>query len=180
MKIARSELLDVVYRFYPRGIHCFERVHVPPNEPFYGDTEEHRRLVEAANRGRAEYPTWEAMIRRLGDRYGLQNESLNLLTGGSEPAYSARIWLTDETALSFHISLLGPYYGIHLPGIPEEEPVAREITGEIEATYPGYQTIPVELGNEVVPDVSMDWAFMGEATIYVCLFSRVWTWVDPV
>ncbi|KYF72711.1 hypothetical protein [Sorangium cellulosum] len=179
MKITRSELLDVVYRYYPRGVHCFERIHVPPNERFYDDTEEHRRLMEAATRGRAEYPTWKAMIRRLGDRYGLQNESLNLFAGGSDPAYSARIWLTDETALSFHVSLLGPYYGIHLPGIPEEGPVAREITREIEASYPGYQTIPAELGNEVVPDVSMDWAFMGEATIYVCLFSRVWTWVDP-
>ncbi|MGK3996412.1 hypothetical protein [Sorangium sp. So ce1024] len=179
MKTTRSELLDIVYRFYPRGVHCFDRIHVPPNEPFYDDTEEHRRLVEAANRGRAEYPTWEAMIHRLGDRYGLQNESLNLFSGGSDPAYSARIWLTDETALSFHVSLLGPYYGIHLPGIPEEESVAREIAREIEATYPGYQTIPAELGNEVVPDVSMDWAFMGEATIYMCLFSRVWTWVDP-
>ncbi|XXY49172.1 hypothetical protein WME91_55105 [Sorangium sp. So ce269] len=176
----RSELLDVVYRFYPRGVHCFERIHVPPNEPFYDDTEEHRRLVEAASRGRAEYLTWKAMIRRLGDRYGLQNESLHLLSGGSDPAYSARIWLTDETALSFHVSLLGPYYGIHLPGIPEEEPVAREIAREIEATYPGYQSIPPEIGNEVVPDVAMDAVSMGKATIYVCLFSSVWRFVDPV
>ncbi|KYF67238.1 hypothetical protein [Sorangium cellulosum] len=178
--VTRSELLDVVYRFYPRGVHNFARVHVPPNEPFYDDTEEHRRLVEAANRGRAEYPTWKVMTRRLGDRYRLQNESLHLLSGGGDPAYSARIWLTDETALSFHVSLLGPYYGIHLPGLSEEEPVAREIAREIEATYPGYQSIPPELGNEVVPDVAMDWASMGEATIYVCLFSGVWTWVEPV
>ncbi|WP_437997825.1 hypothetical protein WMF26_45445 [Sorangium sp. So ce185] len=180
MVINRSELLDVVYRFYPRGVHCFERIHVPADEPFYGDTEEHRRLVEAADRGRAEYPTWKAMIRRLGDRYGLQNESLHLLSGGNDAAYSARIWLTDETALSFHVSLLGPYYGIHLPGIPEEEPVAREIAREIEATYPGYQPIPPELGNEVVPDVAMDAVPMGKATIYVCLFSSVWRFVDPV
>ncbi|WP_437577705.1 hypothetical protein [Sorangium sp. So ce887] len=180
MKITRSELLDVVYRFYPRGVHKIMRIYVPSGEPVYEDTEEHRRLVEAANRGRAEYPTWKAMIRRVGDRYGLQNESLNLFAGGIDPGYSARIWLTDETALSFHVSLLGPYYGIHLPGIPEEEPVAREIAGEIEATYPGYQPIPPELGNEVVPDVDMDGVSMGEATIYVCLFSVVWTWVDPV
>ncbi|WP_437952241.1 hypothetical protein WME98_17025 [Sorangium sp. So ce296] len=177
--MTRSELLDVVYRFYPRGVRCTERIYVPPNEPFYDDTEEHRRLVEAANRGRAEYPTWKAMIRRLGDRYGLQNESLHLLAGGGDPAYSARIWLTDETALSFHVSLLGPYYGIHLPGIPEEESVAREIAREIEVTYPGHRPIPPELGNEVVPDVSMDTVLMGRATIYVCLFSVVWTWVDP-
>ncbi|WP_433928261.1 hypothetical protein AB3662_33695 [Sorangium cellulosum] len=180
MKTNRSELLDVVYRFYPRGVHKIMRIYVPPGEPVYEDTEEHRRLVDAANRGRAEYPTWKAMIRRVGDRYGLQNESLNLFAGGIDPAYSARIWLTDETALSFHVSLLAPYYGIHLPGIPEEGPVAREIAGEIEATYPGYHPIPPELGNEVVPDVDMDGVSMGEATIYVCLFSVVWTWVDPV
>ena len=177
--ITRSELLDVVYRFYPRGLHNYSRIHAPPNEPFYDDTEEHLRLVEAANRGRAEYPTWEAMIDRLGDRYGLQNESIRLLAGGVDPAYSARIWLTDETALSFHVSLLGPYYGIHLPGIPEEEPVAREVAREIEATYPGYRPIPPEIGNEVVPDVAMNVVLMGDATIYMCLFSEVWTWVDP-
>ncbi|WP_437621942.1 hypothetical protein [Sorangium sp. So ce1151] len=119
------------------------------------------------------------MIRRLGDRYGLQNESLHLLSGGADPAYSARIWLTDQTALSFHVSLLGPYYGIHLPGIPEEGPVAPEIAREIEATYPGYRPIPSELGNEVVPDVAMAGASMGKATINMCLFSVAWTFVDP-
>jgi hypothetical protein len=180
MMITRSELLDVVYSFYPRGVLPYARIHVPPGEPSYDDTEERLRLVEAANRGRAEYPTWKAMTRRLGDRYGLQNESIRLLAGWVDPAYSARIWLTDETALSFHVSLLGPYYGIHLPGIPEEEPVALEIAREIEATYPGYQQIPPELGNEVVPDVAMDGALMGKATIYVSLFSDVWTLVKPV
>ena len=34
--------------------------------------------------------------------------------------------------------------------------------------------------NEVVPDVAMDGVLMGKATIYLCLFSLVWTWVDPV
>ncbi|XXT17970.1 hypothetical protein WME94_47855 [Sorangium sp. So ce429] len=187
MKITRSELLDIVYRFYPRGVHNFARIHVPPNEPFYDDTEEHRCLVEAANRGRADYPRWKTMIEGLGDRYSLQNESLHLLAGGSDPAYSARIYrpkdsgpvpsLSDRASLSFHVSLLGPYYGIHDRGEPDEIPAA--VAEEIEATYPGYRTIPPELGNEVVPDVAMDGALMGEATIYVCLFSDVWTWVDP-
>jgi hypothetical protein len=83
MKTTRSDLLDVVYRFYPRGVHKIMRIYVPPNEPVYEDTEEHRRLVEAANRGRAGYPKWKAMIHRLADRYSLQNESLNLFAGGS-------------------------------------------------------------------------------------------------
>lgn len=83
--ITRSELLDVVYRFYPRGVRncgasmCLRRALLrrhrgaPP-------------LVEAAERGRTEYPTWKAMIRRLGDRYRLQNESLSLFGMGADPA----------------------------------------------------------------------------------------------
>ena len=187
MMITRSELLDVVYRFYPRGVLPYARIHVPPGEPFYDDTEEHLRLMEAANRGRAEYPTWKAMIRRLGDRYGLQNESIHLLAGGVDSAYSARIYrpkdlepaapLRRRASLSFLVSFLGPYYGIHDRGEPDEKPAA--IAAEIEATYPGYQQIPPELGDELVPDVSMPVGLMGEATIYVCLFSDVWTWVEP-
>ena len=187
MTITRSELLDVVYRFYPRGLHNYSRIHAPPNEPFYDDTEEHLRLMEAADRGRAEYPTWRAMTRRLGDRYGLYNHSIRLLAGGIDPAYSASIYrpkdwepvlsVSGRASLSFHVSLLGPYYGIHDMGEPDEKPAA--IAAEIEATYPGYQQIPPELGNELVPDVALDGALMGEATIYVCLFSDVWTWVEP-
>jgi hypothetical protein len=57
--------------------------------------------------------------------------------------------------------------------------VAREIAREIEATYPGYQPIPPELGNVVVPDATMFAVLMGEATIGMCLFSIVWTWIKP-
>jgi len=185
--ITRSELLDVIYSFYPRGVLPYARIYVPPNEPFYDDTEEHRRLMEAANRGRAEYATRKAMIRRIGDRYDLQNESLNLLSGGIAPAYSARIYRPKDwepapspksrASISFHVSLLGPYYGIHDMGEPDEKPAV--IAEEIEATYPGYRQIPPELGNELVPDVSMPTGLMGKATIYVSLFSNVWTWVEP-
>jgi hypothetical protein len=162
-------------------------MHVPPGEPVYEDTEEHRRLIDAANRGRDEYPTWKALTRRLGDRFDLQNESIKLLAGWIDPAYSARIYRPKDlesvpayscrASLSFHVSLLGPYYGIHDMGEPDEKPAA--IAAEIEATYPGYQQIPPEIGNEIVPDVFATVAF-GEETIYTCLFSEVWTWVVPV
>ncbi|MDC3952604.1 hypothetical protein KEG38_02050 [Polyangium jinanense] len=39
---------------------CVLAAHVE-GEPVYDDTEVHRRLVEAANRERAEYPTWKAI-----------------------------------------------------------------------------------------------------------------------
>ena len=57
--------------------------------------------------------------------------------------------------------------------------MAHEIAREMEATYPGYQQVPPELGNELVPNVATSVVLMGEATIYVCLFSKVWTWAEP-
>lgn len=171
MTVTRAELLEVVYRYYPRGL--------ARHDSRCDDTEEHRRLVEAARRGVAEYPTWQAMARRLGDRYRLQDESLHLLSGGIDPAYSARIYLGERT-LGVHVSLLGPYYGVHRTGAADDEAAANEIAQEIEATYPGYQPIPLELGDEVVPDAAVDVSSpSGEATIHVCLFSIVWDWSSP-
>lgn len=174
MTTTRSELIALIYRFYPRGMMHIHRIHVGPDEIYYGDMEEHQRLIAAAKRGKDEYPIWKAMTRRLGDQYGLQNECTFLLADWVAPAYSARIWLTNEIALSFHVSLIGPYYGIRLPGLPEDVTVAREVAREIEATYPGYQQIPPELGNEVISDVDAGPEY-GRATIYDCLFSDAWT-----
>ncbi len=178
MATTRKDLLGLVYRFYPRGVMHIDRMYVPAGEPFYEDTEEHLRLVAAANRGRAEYPTWKAMMTALKARdfiarYSIEDESMFLLAGGTDPAYSGRIWVTDKATINFHVSLLGPYYGMQLPGVPEEEPVARAIREAIEATYPGYETIPPEIGNEVVPDVDAGLAF-GTATIYLAIFSEFW------
>jgi hypothetical protein len=74
---ALADLFDVIYRFYPPGVRHIHRMYVPPGEPVYEDTGQHRRLVEAAGRGRGAYPTWKAMIDRLGKRNSLQNESLS-------------------------------------------------------------------------------------------------------
>jgi hypothetical protein len=159
--MTRSELLEVVYRFYPRGMHEFSSG--------YDDTVEAYNLREAARRGAAEYPTWRAMIRRLGDRYSLMDHSVCLLAGWREPAYSAQIWIPERT-LYFHMSLLGPYYAVKRTDAPEEEPAALDLAREIEATYRGYEPILPEFGNEVVPDVGC----FGKETIYRCLFSSFW------
>ena len=165
--MTRSDLLEVVYRFYPRGLSTFG--------PGYDGTEERYRQREAARRGAAEYATWKAMIRRLGARYPLMDRSVCLLAGWCNAAYSGDIDIPGAT-LGFHVSLLGPYYGIRRTGAPGEEPAALELAREIEATYPGYEPIPPELGNEVVPDVSLDGRYFGKATIYDCLLSQDWEW----
>jgi hypothetical protein len=163
--MTRSDLLALVYRFYPRGLLV--------GGPDYDDTEERYRQREAARRGAAEYPTWDAMTDRLGARYPLMSHSVCLLAGWCVPAYSADIEIPGYV-IGFHVSLLGPCYGIRRTGAPGEEPVAHDLAREIEATYPGYEPIPPELGNEVVPDVSLDKRLFGEATIYDCLLSQEW------
>ncbi len=166
-----AELIEVVYSFYPRGLYA--------GGLGYEDTVERQRQRDAARRGVAAFPTWKAMIRRLGARYPLMDHSLHLLAGGLDPAYSAAIDIPEGGTLYFHVSLLGPYYGIHRTDAPGEEPAARDIAREIEAAYPGYQPIPPELGDEVVPDVALDKRWFGQATIYECLLSELWAWGSP-
>jgi len=170
--MTRSELLEVAYQFYPRDLHeCSFGYH---------DTVERQRQRDAARRGAAEYPTWKAMIRRLGERwYPFMDHSVCLLAGWYTPAYSCQIWIPGEHTFYFHVSLLGPYYGIHRTGAPGEEPAALDIAKEIEATYRGYEPIPPELGNEVVSEVTVHGAGIGEATIYLALLSEVWGWGSP-
>jgi hypothetical protein len=69
---------------------------------------------------------------------------------------------------------LGPYYGIRRTGAVGEEDAACDLVREIEATFPGYAPIPPELGDEVVPDVSLDKRLFGEATIYDCILAQEW------
>jgi hypothetical protein len=168
--MTRSELLEVIYWFYPRGLLHDTRE--------YNATKECRRQGRAARRGRAEYPKWEAMLDRLRERYSLLDYTLGLQSGADFPAFSCVIE-SPGLPLDFHVSLLGPYYGIHRTGAPGEEPAVLDLTREIEATYPGYQPIPPELGDEVLPDLTLITSYFGDATIYLCLLSDTWGRSSP-
>src|SRR5262245_35326334 len=133
-------LLEEVYRFYPRGW-------LYPDRPGFDHTPERLRLRAAWVRAAFAYPTWKAMYDRLRSEHELTNMSLHVLSG-ADSAYSAlaSIYVDGrEYYLGFHVSFLGPYYVVHRMGRPGEEPLARSITREIEATYPGYEPIPPEL-----------------------------------
>jgi hypothetical protein len=160
--MTRSELLEVVYRFYPRGVHPFGFL--------YDGTPERQRQREATRRGAAGYPTWRALLARLRPRYTLSDNSLGILLAESYmPGYGGFVEIPGYK-VGFHVSLLGPYYGIPRSGAPGEEEAALDLAREIEVSYPGYQPIPPELGNEVLPDVET----FGKTTIYNCLLSDVW------
>lgn len=163
--MTHSDLLDLVYRFYPRGL-TFGGLG-------YDDTVERHRQREAARRGAAEHPTWKAMIRRLG----ATDQSVFGSDGVYDPAYSGYVVIPGHT-LGFFVSVLGPCYGIRRTGAPGEEPRALELAREIEATYPGYEPIPPELGDQVVPDVTLDGRVFGKATVHDCLLSQDWEWIS--
>jgi hypothetical protein len=177
--MTRGDLLEVVYRFYPRGLWT--------TSPGYDETPERLRQVDAMRSAAAEYSKWQGMLDRLGARYGFNDLSLPLLGGSFDSAYSAKLGLPgkaeEEEALQreigfhvgfgCHVSILGPYYVVRRTGSPDEEPHAREVAREIEATY-RYEPVPPELGGVVVPDVALDTVHMGEATVYDCLLSGQW------
>jgi hypothetical protein len=56
---------------------------------------------------------------------------------------------------------------------PDEQPYAESIAREIEATY-GFERMPPEVGNVIVPDVSVGGRLLGEARLFDCLFSDSW------
>jgi hypothetical protein len=160
-----SELTQVAYWFHPRGLH--------PASLGYNGTEEHERQRAAVRAARSEYPKWAAMLERLGARFSLENRSMYLSSDDFfDSAYLATVFFTSEGqehGLGLHVSILGPYYVVHRLGLPGEEPCAQAVAREIEATYPGYEPIPPELGDAIVPDVLVCGQGLGMVTIYDCL-----------
>ncbi len=163
--MTRADLLDAIYRFYARGM-----LHGGVG---YEETEERSRQREAARRGAAGHASWRAMLQRLGARYRWIDGSVFTPDGLHDPAYAGQIVIPGYL-LGFHVSVLGPFYGIQRTGSSGEEAAALDLAREIEASYPGHEPIPPDLGNEVVPDVCLDGRYFGQATVYDCLLSQSW------
>jgi hypothetical protein len=111
MKDSIAELLDVVYRHYPRG--------VPGDDPRYAQSEEHQRLVAARKAAGAAAEPWRAMLRRLGARFPAcvaRNGSLHLPTGGYDAGYCGSLYRAAPPpgehahSVDFRVSFLVPYY----------------------------------------------------------------------
>ncbi|XXT21529.1 hypothetical protein WME94_08190 [Sorangium sp. So ce429] len=114
MKHDIDELLDIVYRYYPRGVGIKEDGDIDVQR--CTETEEHARLV-AARIQASKDERWHSMLRRIGDRFpgALMNHSLHLPTGGWDGCYSFTIDVPDSTdrTLWFQVSFLAPYYIVH-------------------------------------------------------------------
>ena len=134
---------------------------------------------------------------------GSRNHSIHLPTGSFDACYIGRIDLPplvgeNSRELGFLVSFLVPYYVVYTSRIThldpydpanewqsirqqisftfaaDEEPYVREIVREIEATYSGYEPMPPEVGNVIVPDVFVTNQCLGEGTLFHCLFTDAW------
>lgn len=114
VKHSVDELLDIVYRYYPRGVGITDDGDI--DVQLCRKTEEHARLV-AARIQASKDERWNSMLRRIAERFPgmLMNHSLHLPTGGWDGCYSFTINLQGSTGepLWFQISFLAPYYIIH-------------------------------------------------------------------
>ncbi|WP_434047584.1 MULTISPECIES: hypothetical protein [Sorangium] len=114
MKCSIKELLDVVYKYYPRGIDLVDEVDIQR----YKESEEYARIVAARRRAAAD-ERWPALLRRIQERFPdsvVMNDSFHLPTGSLDASYSFSVSLpsaTDSRTLWFHVSFLVPYYLVY-------------------------------------------------------------------
>ena len=92
MKHTQGELLDIVYRYYPRGVGIVDG---DIDVQLIYASEEHARLV-AARQQVATDERWPALFRRIVERFpdaSLMNRALYLPTGGQDACHSFTLYL---------------------------------------------------------------------------------------
>lgn len=110
MKHKIDELIEVVYRYYPRCI-SYDKAE-------YAQTDEYRRLVEARRSAGANCSRWLELIDRLSAKFpdhDVSNSSVHLVTGSRDACYSGAFYLPAGIGehwrtIEFRVSFLVPYY----------------------------------------------------------------------
>jgi hypothetical protein len=119
-----DELLEIVYRYYPRAIGSSD-------SPSKGDeSDEHRRLIDARRHAAAD-ARWTNMLGRISDHFPgmIANHSLHLPTGNLDACYLFTLSLPnspDHRTLWFGVSFLAPYYVVCRSRLVD---VAKEVDG---------------------------------------------------
>ncbi len=144
MRHSIPDLLDVVHRYYPRG--------VPSIEARHRQTAEHLALGAARRQAGALAGPWRALLRRLHEQFphaSVQNRSLHLPTGTWDACYSGALHLPGGASLGFFVSFLVPYYVTYSSRIVDdpEATEARRAAAEKRADEPPSDTVDVYRGN---------------------------------
>ncbi|WP_437631637.1 hypothetical protein [Sorangium sp. So ce854] len=115
MRHTVGQLLEIVYRYHPRGIGGPDPHQLWQDDSHGEQAEEHARLV-AARIQASKDERWHAMLRRISERFPdvpLMNRSLHLPAGLYDACYSFTVDLPnapDRRTLWFHVSFLAPYH----------------------------------------------------------------------
>ena len=128
------------------------------------------------------------------------DRSLHLASGGWDACYSGWFRMPplpgeDRRNVGFFVSFLAPYYVVYASRVTfldrqdpanqgkgmhqsiaftfaaDEEPYARGLIAEIEATYPDHEPMPPDVGNVLVPGIVANRWPIATATLFGCLFS---------
>jgi hypothetical protein len=204
MKHSTDELFSIAYRYYPRGFPTDSPYYRETAE--YRRLVEVRKRAGTGE----EYEQWRRSLGRLKERLGLdvENWSFHLAAGSCDACYSGKVVLpTLDPAIGSHelgilVSFLAPYfvvyssrhfnlrhhpsgYKITTPDIglefdAVETPYVRAIADWIETSYPGYESMPKEIGLIVIPEIDTGDRPFGEATVYDALFSAQWQARKPL
>lgn len=183
MKHSVEELIQLAYHYHPRGI--------PIQSPAYKRSKEYKRRLEACRKAAEIYASWLAMIRRLAalfPQHRVYNHAMYMLSPGWDiPEFAGVIELAggpgkQNPIIEFRVSVLVPYYKLFRKDVvdenqsrkcfalpAEEGAVAARIAQEIEATFEGYEAMPPEVGNTIVPDMILPERPLDQATLYDCL-----------
>jgi hypothetical protein len=192
-----DDLLAIAYRYYPRGV-------TEADSGFYDTQERQRLIAARRHAGTEERwrDMICRLDDRFPDR-SIMDRSLHLASGKWDACYSGWLEmppLAGEKSrdLGFVVSFVVPYYVVYgrrtIPIDPhdpahqgyslhhefaftfaaDEEPYTRGLIAEIEATYPGHEPMPPEVGQVIVPDVVTSRRFINTATLFDCLFSDEW------
>ncbi|WP_437565843.1 hypothetical protein [Sorangium sp. So ce542] len=114
MRHSNEELIELVYRYYPRG--------VSREDPRYKRTEEYGRLADARRRAGADRDRWQGMLRRIDGKFSGRvsiDRSIHLPTGNYDACYSGCLSIGAifpgeyDRVIGFMVSLLVPYYIVY-------------------------------------------------------------------
>ncbi|WP_437800031.1 hypothetical protein [Sorangium sp. So ce693] len=114
MKHSSKELVEVAYRYYPRG--------VSREDPRYKRTEEYGRLADARRRAGAECGRWQGMLNRIHDKFpdrSLIDRSIHLPTGNYDACYAGHLSVEASApgeyshVIGFMVSLLVSCYVVY-------------------------------------------------------------------
>lgn len=199
MRHTTKELMAIAHEYFPKGM--------TRDDPGYDRTPEVQRQTAARAEASARYDAFRSVLRRLEERFPgtvVENRShaLRSPTGdGLDRCFDALVDLPlrrpeeRRHSLQLLISFVVPYYVIgSLHGvpdstdyprllrslilIPDEALVAKAIAEEIEAAFPGHESMPPEVAGTVVPEVSVHPGC--PSRLIGCLFSDDWlSWPPP-